>query len=352
MPRNTPTLRSIAAQLGLSIATVSEALRESPRVAEETRARVLAVARKVSYRRNPLVSTVMSMVRSSRQQTLRGSIAALNFAESPDKTLIPFHQAVFEGAAQRGAELGYHLELFWIGPHGIRLRRITQILAARNIQGVMVMPFAEPRDLSELPWHEYSGVGMDYALAQPVLHTVLPDHHLTVFNALLRLKERGYRKPGLFVLNLKDRRLKYRFSSTYQGFTHAHLPDALIPPLSTDNPTREGFLAWFRQYRPDVIVSHVQASIDWLASIRVQVPRDVGFVHLNHLERLGPCAGIDMRPRGMGAAAVESVVAQIHRNERGVPAVPKTITIEGLWIEGPTIRPIGELPPSGRSKLR
>jgi hypothetical protein len=31
--------------------------------------------------------------------------------------------------------------------------------------------------------------------------------------------------------------------------------------------------------------------------------------------------------------AVEVVVAQIHRNERGTPSVPQTVLIDGVWSE-------------------
>lgn len=41
--------------------------------------------------------------------------------------------------------------------------------------------------------------------------------------------------------------------------------------------------------------------------------------------------GIDTRPEKMGAAAVELVVGQIHRNERGSPQIPHTLLLDGIW---------------------
>jgi hypothetical protein len=40
----------------------------------------------------------------------------------------------------------------------------------------------------------------------------------------------------------------------------------------------------------------------------------------------------------LGAAAVESVVAQVQRNEQGVPPAPKTIMLPARWEHGPTVR--------------
>ena len=50
MPR--PTIKTIAQETGLSIATVSKALNDSPQVRPETRAIVVAAAARVGYQLN------------------------------------------------------------------------------------------------------------------------------------------------------------------------------------------------------------------------------------------------------------------------------------------------------------
>jgi hypothetical protein len=40
---------------------------------------------------------------------------------------------------------------------------------------------------------------------------------------------------------------------------------------------------------------------------------------------------LNHQPDQLGRVAVEMVVAQIHRNERGSPAVPQTVLIDGIW---------------------
>lgn len=83
--------------------------------------------------------------------------------------------------------------------------------------------------------------------------------------------------------------------------------------------------------------------MDWLAEAGRRVPAEVGFLNLNVTESTRPCAGLDLEPRRLGAAAVEAVVAMLHRQECGVPAYPQTITLEASWVEGPTLRaPAGE----------
>src|SRR5436190_12771892 len=83
MSSNVPTLRSLAAALGLSRTTVSDALRGSPRVDPATAVRVRKAARDAGYRRNPLAGALMSELRRSRGTTFRGVLAAVDLNE-PD----------------------------------------------------------------------------------------------------------------------------------------------------------------------------------------------------------------------------------------------------------------------------
>src|SRR6267154_1398667 len=73
-----PSIREIARTLGLSHTTVSEALRDSPRVNPATRRRVQKAAKSVGYRPNPLAGALMSEMRRARSGTFRGVLAILD----------------------------------------------------------------------------------------------------------------------------------------------------------------------------------------------------------------------------------------------------------------------------------
>jgi LacI family transcriptional regulator len=79
--------------------------------------------------------------------------------------------------------------------------------------------------------------------------------------------------------------------------------------------------------------------VGWLEEMQLQVPEDVGFFRINVTERSLPCAGVDLLPHRLGATAVETVVAMLHRREQGIPPFAQTISIDAEWAEGPTIRP-------------
>ena len=113
MPK-TPTIRSLARRLRLSVATVSEALRDNPRVKPATRARVHAAAKKAGYWHNPLLSAALSAVRRARHQEYRGTLALVDTDEDNRAQYVVFHREIVAGAEMRARALGFTTELFWI----------------------------------------------------------------------------------------------------------------------------------------------------------------------------------------------------------------------------------------------
>ena len=339
MPKN-PTIRSLALRLKLSVATVSEALRDSPRVNAATRGRVQQLAKQVGYKVNPLLGAALSAVRRARHQHYRGTLALVDADEKDRAHYVVFHREIAAGAEARAQELGFQTELFWVGEklpalsHG----RLGSVLHARGIAGALLLPFHTARDFSDFDFTRIAAAQMDHCLVAPRLHTILPDHYISMVNALERLTQRGYRRIGLCLEERKDTRLKNKWSAAFLAFFRGYARDSGIPALIEPQLARGPFLSWFQHYRPDVIVGHVQTMVDWLRETGLRVPQDVGFFNLNVTESTEPCAGLDLGPRRLGAAAVESVVAMLHRQERGVPAYPKTITLEAAWVDGPTLR--------------
>lgn len=334
-----PSLRSLARQLGISAATVSLALRDSSHVVPATKKRILQAARRAGYRPNPLVGSLMAALRRTSHGSFQGSLLAINTSNDPRPTLPMYHRQVFEGVRRRAQALGYSIELCWVGAHALTLPRLDAVVRARGVRGVVVMPFVETYDFSALDWSRFAAVMFDHCLSAPVLHSVLPDHQLSLFGVLERLSQRGYARPGLAVGRARDSRVKFKWSAGFSSFCHSRGTELPVPILCEEPITRESFLRWFRRYRPDVVIGHVHADIArWLREDGLEIPRDVGFVQLNWTERAGPCAGLDLQPAVLGEAAVESVVAQLQRNEQGIPAHPKSITLAARWVEGPTIR--------------
>ena len=334
-----PTVRSLARSLGLSHTTVSDALRDKGRVDPVTAQRVREAARKAGYKRNPLAAAVMSELRRSRGGTFRGVLAAIDVVEP--QRIDPhgsFHTELVTGGRERAVELGFKLEAFVVDRRDLTVQRLDSILKSRGIHGVLVLPSWYAPDWSELDWSHYAGVYTDYIIERPALHCVCCNHYRSTTALCARLAERGYRRPGLFLDRGRDERTQHRFSAAFRSFQETTAGIEHVPLLVTPARQREEFKAWFKKHKPDVVLSHFTEVIDWMEECGARVPQTHGFVSLNLLYKTRPCAGLDQQPRELGARAAELLIAQLQRNESGVPAWPTTTTIPARWVEGPTVR--------------
>lgn len=332
------TVRTLAAGLGLSRTTVSEALRGSACVRPETAARVRAAAAAAGYRPNPLVGAVMSEVRRSRNQMFRGVIAAVDLDESERPASSGrFHTALTEGARARASELGFKLQTFLVGRHGVTVARLDTILQSRGIQGVLLLPAWQTPDLTKLDWSRYAGIYSDYVIERPALHSVCSDHHRSLMGALERLRTMGYRRPGIVLNQHQDERLQHRWAGAFTSYQRNHPDDGNVPPLILSEITEAAFARWFARYKPDVVLGHSTDLIDWMTAAGAKVPRTHGFFCLNITQQDRACSGLDLHPFALGARGIELLIAQLQRNERGIPDPASTTMIPGHWVDGPTL---------------
>jgi LacI family transcriptional regulator len=332
----------MAQSLGVSRSTVSDALRNSPRVNAATAKRVREFAASAGYRMNPLASALMSEIRRTHTTDFRGVLAAV----AVDEPLRPkpgeaFINELARGAAERARELGFGLERFVVGADSLSMPRLHSILRARGIAGIVLLPAWGDPEFSQLDWSNYAGVYTDYLIEHPALHSVCLDHHRSMMSTLQRLRALGYRRPGLFLNLHQDERVQHRWEACFLAYQRHGPGIEAVPPLVVDEITPAKFKKWFRQHQPDVAIGHHSEAISWLRECGAKVPGTHGFFSLNLAMSHEPCAGLDQRPRLLGARAAEIVIAQLQRNDFGIPANASLTTLPAVWVDGCTLRGAG-----------
>ena len=340
MPTPPVTIRTLAAQLGLSKTVVSDALNGLPGVNAATADRVVAAAAAAGYKQNPLTSAVMSrMRRKSGASRISGTLAIIGVHE-PGRPAgaTPFNRAVQEGAQRRALELGFNVESFSLGLAGLTPRRLDEILRCRGIRGVLILPVWALPDLTGFDWSGYATVYADYPSRISRFHAVCSDHHASIVSTLERVVQLGFRRPGFFILRQANRRLHYRWCGAFAGYQLDHPELGGIPPLLLDEYDPRVFKTWYRRHRPDVVLGHHPAVVDWMEECGARIPSRHGFVCLNSLSPGRLCARLDLQPALIGARGAEIVIGQLHRNESGVPETPTLSTVPARWIDGPTLR--------------
>lgn len=333
--------REIARITGYSKATVANTLNGSNRVAPETAREIRAAAARLGYERNPMVGALMSAMRRSHGHTLRGVLAVTEIAEPDRPAHGPFHRELVRGCAGAAEELGFTLEAFQLEAGGLTPERLSGILKARGIRGLVLLPAWRAPDFSRFDWSAFAGVYTDYLSGRPAMPFVCCDHYRSMLDLLSRLRERGYRRPGLVMESGRDARLDFRPSAAVLAFQAAMPRGDAARPLLAREITRAGVGRWLDRERPDVVMSHHSDVLDWLTEAGLAVPGDIGFVGLNMAKAGRKCASLDLRPRLIGRCAVEILIAQIQRQVWRAPVLPANTTVQGEFVDGGTLRPAG-----------
>lgn len=338
-PRRRVTLRDVAAAAGCHFSTVSLALQNHPRLPAETRLRVRAVAEWLGYVADPMLTSLAKYRNSLRPVQYRSTMAwVTNFPTRHGWREAQFFHDCYTGAEERARALGYKLEVFWLRERGMTHARASQILRARNVAGLLLAPQPKFGTTIELDWPAFSAAAIGYTLGRPSLHMIGLHQDRSIRLAIRELLARGHRRIGLVLLEANDERVDHNWLAGYLVMQQQMPRAARLPHCFLAEWDDAEFSAWFRRHRPDAIVTKSPEILPALARLRVRVPDDVSVAFLTLPRVNGEFSGVDENPQVVGAAAADYLAGMIHRNERGVPAMPQRVLIEGSWIDGRTVR--------------
>ena len=90
-------------------------------------------------------------------------------------------------------------------------------------------------------------------------------------------------------------------------------------------------------HRPDAIVTRLPEVLACLRAAGLRIPADVGVAFHSLDEGRKGLSGMKKNSFQIGVMAVDFLVDMLHRNERGIPAIPYRLMVEGSWCEGKTV---------------
>jgi LacI family transcriptional regulator len=205
------------------------------------------------------------------------------------------------------------------------------VLAARGVRGVLVAPLPPGVETIDLDWERFAAASVGYSMARPRLHLAANHQAHTVDLAVARLRAAGRRRIGLAVPEGDDRRVDHHWHSWFL-WHHAQWPRAeRVPVLGIGAWGEAAFRAWYARHRPDALLVVSGRPAGWLRGLGARATRRTPVAYLDWWPARAPAPGVDQHSAEVGAAAVDLVVGQLHRNESGPPPHPKTVLVEGVW---------------------
>lgn len=340
------TLRQIAEKAGCSRSTVSYALNNNPNISPETRDRVLKAAEELGWRPDAALAQQMALVRSSviKHDLPKLAVIINKSRRSLEQEATPRRQ--LQGAREYAERMGYNADVFNLQEQPLSAKRLREILIARGVQGIVFIATVSP----ELP-EEYLEIGQDFAcviagMRFPNLpfHVALNDFLSAGRTCILEILKAGHKRPAALVPRGLDMSLGYGFTG---GIATGlmEIPEATRLPIlhvgQTENHVPEyefqRIRDWMLENRPDSVLSTDVPCARYLLDELREEGLDMPLFALDWSAEFVDIAagGIDCRQGEVGRAAVDMVVAQLHRGQSGLPDVQRVMQIEGIWRTSP-----------------
>jgi DNA-binding LacI/PurR family transcriptional regulator len=313
---------------------------------------VLRTAAEIGYTPDPHLKEYMRYIRHRRQTKILPVLALVNAHPQPLARLTsPNIRAIATAAIREAARQGYRLEEFWLHAPDMTVARLSGILEARGIRGIVILPLPAKCGPLDFNWSAFVAVTTCYSAYRFGLNLVTTNRQHYLELALEQLRLLGYRRIGLAIDEDTDNRSHHQTLAHYLWDQSLQPRQARVPPLVVPEINGDILNRWLQSEKPDAVVStrnHVYGLIrglDW------KIPAQIGFASLAASARDVPnLAGVNERPADVGVSTIDLLVAQLQREEFGLPVTRRLLLVEGSWIPGRTVRAVP--PPEAARRSR
>ncbi|HSI84647.1 MAG TPA: substrate-binding domain-containing protein, partial [Candidatus Methylacidiphilales bacterium] len=323
-----------------------------PSIPEGTRSRIIDLAREHGYTPDPLVSKLMTQLRTSRRKRSAEKLAYLTWwpteygwRECTNDVIL------FEGARDRALQIGYEFEHIWAKAPRLSAARLSKILYTRAIRGLIIGPpdpVVRPLAHISLDWKYFSCAAIGLSIVKPDLHTAAHHHYHGTTLALRKMRYHGYQRIGFAARTGDISRNNNSWLAGYHVYNQMLPRERQVGPYMAEDQRniwdRDALARWIDREKPDAVLSTRVEAYLAMKDLGIRVPEDIGFATLDLFETQvtwlkleSVIAGIDQKGRTLGAAAVDLVDTQLRSNEYGLPVDPRKVMLEGMWHEGTTL---------------
>ena len=333
------TMKDIARELGISVATVSRALRDSPRISEERRRMVQQYARDHNFSPNVLAESL----RHSRVQPSRviGVIV-------PEFTHYYF-SSILTGIEEAAMARGYYIMVALSNEQYEREVRICEMFYRQKVCGVIVSQAKDTRRYdhfqklidSQMPIVFYDRIctGIDAS-------RVVVDDYMGAFTAVQHLIETGCRRIAFYGAPMQLEISKNRFNGYKDALLKRGLPyDEHLVRICDNRQDAELITPdlFDGDYYPDAFFAvNDDTAIGILYTVKrmgLRVPEDISICGFTNGQRAVACdpmlTTVEQRGQRVGEEAAEILIDKVE-GHLPMDSVEKRIVRTRLIIRGTT----------------
>jgi len=329
-------MRDLAKLAGVSVMTVSLALRKSPKISDSTRKRIERLAAKTGYRINPLVSAQMASIRAKRLIKYEATIGLL--VDTPAQGMGIGIKGVIDGVLKACSHSGFGCDLFDLADKKFSPKRMNQILKSRGICGLIQAPMRKSLNDIGIDLSKSILVSCNPGSLPQTYNRVCPDYYGDMDMLLHKLYSNGFRRFGLMLARNMDRLTNHLWTSRFLAFQQTENLDK-IPPLMPEylaSFSKRSFLEWFQAHQPDILIVSHQELFDegFFDKAGLDIPADIEAVKVNISDTSKGFSGINVMSEEVGESALKLLAQLMYHNEFGESDKPVSVLVPGIWVAG------------------
>jgi LacI family transcriptional regulator len=281
MAQESVTIKEIARKLGVSKSTVSRALRDSSEISEETKRRVIELAKELNYSPNPIALSLLK----NRTNTL--GVIVPEIAN-------PFFSTAISGVEDIAYNKGYHVMIYQSHDSFEREVIDTRHIAARRADGLIVSVASQASGYDHFTELQQQGIPIvffDRAIDEIKTHKVVVDDYKGAFEATEHLIKRGCKSiahvAGPPSLSLSRNRLNgYRDALQVYGLPFRE-EFVVYSEYNQQQGMERAYQLMALRERPDAIFAasdRIALGVHWaLRQLGYKMPEDIALIGFSDL---------------------------------------------------------------------
>lgn len=317
------TIKEVAKQANVSVATVSRVLNGRDRVSKETKEKVLKVVKELNYVPN---TTAVSMI---TKQTQMLAVVVPDIEN-------PFYTAVIKGAVSVARQEGYYVFVFSTNDNVKEESIFFESAQGRNVDGVILV--GAHKEEAFYKSINKPVVLVDRYIEESGLDGVVINNFRGAYDATTHFIENGHRNIAVIIgpQDFNDG------TERYWGYEQA-LKDHNVEPVNEyykegDWTEKHGYESTFELMNgsnpPSAILGAnnmiCQGAIKALRDLKLEIGKDIsliGFDENDIAEFVEPRVSVVKRPtHEMGVHATEILIQKLSKKE-STSTVPKKVTL-------------------------
>lgn len=331
------SLKKVAELAQVSVSTASQALRGDGRIAPSTRERVMAAAKEVGYQRHALLSHLAARKFRPDNATTQTLIVLLPHQRKWSFEMIRW----VDSCRVLASGQGFRLDI--VDSTQINTcEQACQQWIRQGVCGLLIGNSPSHLRLSQFPWQGLAVVVCGGYHLRPLHHMVKLDVAEGLVALTEKAQEKGYQRIGYAMMRHDDPVIDdwIRVGLAQELARQSESP---VPVYSGSLRDQTGFMDWFREHQPDVVIGFPQVFGYWIESEAALTGRRTARLYLPASPGTGESGWVE--DQGVVAEeALRQLIECVQRGETKPPATPRITLISGYWHEGETCPPRPTVP--------